>query len=76
MRNDLRRCVEDAIESLIILLDTIDGDPDLEAQCDDEGFDSDSEPDRFTEVPIYQGEIDGSGSQMVIVQNWGGVHPV
>ena len=36
--------LEQAIEDLIALLDALDGDPDLEASCEDEGFDADSEP--------------------------------
>ena len=56
--NRLRRRMERAVDRLIRAIDALDADPDLEegfdaeggvsedegAQCDDEGFDSDSEP--------------------------------
>lgn len=49
---NLRRQLEDAIEAALAALDALDGDPDLEpqcedegAQCDDEGADSDREPE-------------------------------
>lgn len=48
----LRARLEAHVEQMIALLDTLDGDPDLEltcedegAQCEDEGVDSDAEPD-------------------------------
>jgi hypothetical protein len=39
-----RQQLEQTIEALIALLDELDGDADLEAACEDEGFDADGEP--------------------------------
>lgn len=39
----LRDALEAQIEALIALLDVMDGDPDLEASCDDDGDDHDRE---------------------------------
>lgn len=52
----VRRLVEAAIESLIALLDVIDGDADLEPDWDDLGFDSDCEPEEPGTVPDYVGD--------------------
>lgn len=41
----LRPLLEAAVERLLAILDTMDGDPDLEPGCEDEGFDSDTEQD-------------------------------
>lgn len=41
----MRAAIENTIEVLIALLDAMDGDPDLELCCEDEGVDTDSEPD-------------------------------
>jgi hypothetical protein len=53
----LRRDLEAAIEAAIVMLDALDGDPDLEhvcedegAACDDEGFDGDREASL---VPVH-----------------------
>jgi hypothetical protein len=54
MTPEQRKRVEAAIEALIGLLDAMDGDPDLEAGCDDE--DCDSEPDAPDLVPEYVGD--------------------
>lgn len=43
VRPDVRRRIEDAIERLIGLLDEIDGDPDDEPECEDEGADDQDE---------------------------------
>lgn len=65
---DLRARLEDTIEALIALLDAVDGDCEDEgAQCDDLGWDSDSEPDEGQCVPTYQGDVDGTGSQSRVV---------
>ena len=39
-----RERLEAAIEAAIETSDRMDGDPDLEAQCEDGGWDSDTEP--------------------------------
>lgn len=39
-----RARLEAAVEAAIAALDAIDGDPDLDAGCEDEGADTDSEP--------------------------------
>jgi len=43
-RGALSARISEVVDSLINVLDTIDGDPDFEEQCEDEGFDSDTEP--------------------------------
>lgn len=61
-----RDLVAAAIESLLALLDAMDGDADLEpacedegAQCDDEGADTDREPDLGWPVIGGQGPVLG-----------------
>lgn len=39
----LRQRLEDAVERLIALMDALDPDPDLEAECEDEGAQCDDE---------------------------------
>jgi hypothetical protein len=41
----MRPLLEATVELLLAVLDAMDGDPDLEPGCDDEGFDSDTEQD-------------------------------
>ncbi len=41
----LHRQMQHDLEAAIARLDEIDGDPDLEDSCEDEGVDTDSEPD-------------------------------
>ena len=40
-----RQALEDLIEAAIARLDELDGDPDLEETCEDDGVDTDSEFD-------------------------------
>jgi hypothetical protein len=42
----VRKGIEDEIERLISMLDTLDGDPDLEEECEDEGAQCDDEGDQ------------------------------
>lgn len=72
----LRASLEAAIEKALQILDALDGDPDFEGQCEDEGFDSDSEEEPYSNVPTYQGDVDGSGTQTVIVTYFGGTYTV
>ena len=60
-RATLRLRLEVAIDRAIALLDAMDGDADIEAACEDEGFDSDTEWDLFENVPQYAD--DGNGGQ-------------
>lgn len=58
--------IEREVERLIALLDVLDGDPDLEDgdeddQCDDEGVDTDREPDADYELPAAPFIMDQSG---------------
>jgi hypothetical protein len=57
----LRQRMETAVERLLAALDAIDGDPDLEATCEDEGgacedegSNDDREPDIAHLVPAYR----------------------
>lgn len=60
----LRHRMERAVERLLAALDAMDGDPDiedsfdLEEVCEDEGHDSDREPDDFHLCPWSDGETD------------------
>lgn len=60
----IRRRLEASIEAAIAALDALDGDPDLEdsfdqeAACEDDGFDSDSEPDHEGDRNWPDGDVD------------------
>lgn len=70
----LRRQLADAVERALALLDALDGDPDLEDQCEDEGaqcddegvckyLDPDSEPDLGAPEHGHGGSRWGAGVQ-------------
>ena len=60
----IRRRLEAAVEAAIAALDQFDGDPDLEDSfdqedvCEDEGHESDREPDAPENFPWPDGEVD------------------
>lgn len=73
-QQSLRRRLEASIEAAIAALDALDGDPDLEdsfdreAACEDDGFDSDSEPDDFYACTWPDGDVDQTN---VFARPWG-----
>ena len=58
---ELRARIEAAVEALIALLDTMDGDPDLELSCEDEGAQCDDEGAIEHEGGGYMYADDGQG---------------
>jgi hypothetical protein len=52
----LRARLEAAVEAAIAALDALDGDPDLEAQCEDEGAQCEDEGEGRDEVCGHYGE--------------------
>lgn len=69
-RASARDRLEGAIARAIALLDVLDGDPDLDAQCEDEGHDSDSEPVVHHAVPTYAD--DGHDQRRIVKSHWAG----
>jgi hypothetical protein len=58
-RPGMRRLIEDAIESLILLLDEIDGDDDLEGDPMEDGADDEEETDHEPADDSGIGDMDG-----------------
>src|ERR1700751_5498527 len=71
MAHEQRRCIEAAVEALIALLDTLDGDPDLEDGADaEDGHDAEQhDPGDF--VPIYADDGHGGEDQRRLMSSWG-----
>ena len=72
-RRRLEQALEAAlsvVEAAVTLLDAMDGDADLEPACEDEGYDSDSEPDADAE-PTLGAREDGHGGTAWSLQDAG-----